>query len=201
MARRRHAYLAATLLEGIGANDLGWTESEGESISEEKKDEDGDDQGVLVVDDKERSQEQPAADEEGEQFMHIFGIKKLHKQHIEYKFPDAMDPSLMTPSQKKVYDLFLAAMDSRKQAVYFLTGGEGTGKSALTKAIVHAAQQKGLNVAITASSGIAAHLMRGSTVHSMFGLMRNCDDSFDLGNQAVWRPRCNAAILVYRRTS
>lgn len=48
-----------------------------------------------------------------------------------------------------------------------LLGDSGTGKSTLVSAIVKEAQAKGKKVAMTASTGIAAQLIGGRTVHSL----------------------------------
>lgn len=52
----------------------------------------------------------------------------------------------------------------------FLTGAPGTGKSYVINKFVSEAKAKGLKVALTASTGIAASLFDGTTIHSWSGL-------------------------------
>lgn len=52
----------------------------------------------------------------------------------------------------------------------FLTGSAGAGKSYTTTQFIKAARQKGLNVAISASTGIAAVNVGGTTIHSLLGM-------------------------------
>lgn len=52
----------------------------------------------------------------------------------------------------------------------FITGGAGSGKTTLTRALIDDAVQKGLSVARLASTGMAATLIGGQTLHSFFDL-------------------------------
>lgn len=52
----------------------------------------------------------------------------------------------------------------------FITGGAGSGKTTLTRALIEDAVQKGLSVARLASTGMAATLIGGQTLHSFFDL-------------------------------
>ena len=52
----------------------------------------------------------------------------------------------------------------------FVTGGGGVGKSYLTSAIVKTLRDQGRRVAVTASTGVAASLIHGQTLHSLLGL-------------------------------
>jgi ATP-dependent exoDNAse (exonuclease V) alpha subunit len=52
----------------------------------------------------------------------------------------------------------------------FITGGAGSGKTTLTRAIIDDAHQKGHAVACLASTGMAATLIEGQTLHSFFDL-------------------------------
>ena len=52
----------------------------------------------------------------------------------------------------------------------FLTGGAGVGKSYLTSLIVKNLRDKGMRVCITASTGVAASLINGQTLHSLLGM-------------------------------
>jgi len=52
----------------------------------------------------------------------------------------------------------------------FITGGAGSGKTTLTRAIIDDAHQKGHTIARLASTGMAATLIGGQTLHSFFDL-------------------------------
>ncbi|MDD2368319.1 MAG: AAA family ATPase [Sulfuricurvum sp.] len=52
----------------------------------------------------------------------------------------------------------------------FITGGAGSGKTTLTRALIDDAVQKGKSVARLASTGMAATLIGGQTLHSFFDL-------------------------------
>lgn len=52
----------------------------------------------------------------------------------------------------------------------FITGGAGSGKTTLTRAIIEDIKKRGLSVACLASTGMAATLIDGQTLHSFFDL-------------------------------
>lgn len=52
----------------------------------------------------------------------------------------------------------------------FITGGAGSGKTTLTRAIIEDIKKRGLKVACLASTGMAATLIDGQTLHSFFDL-------------------------------
>ena len=52
----------------------------------------------------------------------------------------------------------------------FLTGGAGTGKTTLTRQVIAAYGSEGKKVAKLASTGMAATLIGGQTLHSFFDL-------------------------------
>jgi ATP-dependent DNA helicase PIF1 len=52
----------------------------------------------------------------------------------------------------------------------FITGGAGVGKSYLTSLIVKNLRDTGMRVRVTASTGVAASLVNGQTLHSLLGL-------------------------------
>ena len=52
----------------------------------------------------------------------------------------------------------------------FLTGASGAGKSTTIKSIIEYANEHDINIATTASTGLSAFLINGSTVHSYLGI-------------------------------
>lgn len=67
-----------------------------------------------------------------------------------------------TPSQKLTYDKAMGGDN------LFLQGRAGTGKSFIAKEIIRDLRKRGSNVAIVATSGVAAVNIGGQTIHSLF---------------------------------
>ena len=63
--------------------------------------------------------------------------------------------------------IILEKLQSRQNI--FLTGGAGVGKTTTTRAIIEAFEQDAKKVAKLASTGMAATLIGGQTLHSFFG--------------------------------
>ncbi len=61
-------------------------------------------------------------------------------------------------------------LDALKVTNVFLTGGAGTGKTTLTKGVIAAYEKEDKKVAKLASTGMAATLIGGQTLHSFFDL-------------------------------
>ena len=75
-------------------------------------------------------------------------------------------------------------LDKLKQLIneeknVFLTGGAGVGKSFLLRALIASYEIEGKKIAKLASTGMAASLISGQTLHSFFSL-GICNHSFDL---------------------
>lgn len=71
-----------------------------------------------------------------------------------------------TESQKEAYELAMKGWN------LFLTGGPGTGKSFLTKALIKGFESMGKSVLVMAPTGIAAVNIGGTTIHRALGLKR-----------------------------
>ena len=69
-----------------------------------------------------------------------------------------------SPEQKRAIE---AALESKN---VFITGGAGVGKSFIVHKIVSLLRKQGRRVAVTASTGIAAVNVNGSTLHSFAGI-------------------------------
>lgn len=66
----------------------------------------------------------------------------------------------------------------------FLTGGAGVGKTTLTKQIIEHFEEDGKKVAKLASTGMAATLINGQTLHSFFDLgIASCLDELEQNNK------------------
>lgn len=86
-------------------------------------------------------------------------------------------PFQMTQDQQRVLDM---ALDG---ASLFIGGEAGTGKSFLLTSIASALTARGLRVAVTASTGIAALNIGGHTFHSAFGIPLPTPDDIIEGPQ------------------
>jgi len=86
-----------------------------------------------------------------------------------------------TPSQHRAFDWTTAALDSQSQIQVAIVGPAGTGKSYLLNALIEMMRARGLVVAKLAPSGVAAHLIGGTTIHNFFGLNIHCDSSLENG--------------------
>lgn len=94
-------------------------------------------------------------------------------------------------------------MDGRS---VFLTGAPGAGKTYVLNQFIHIAKQQGRNVAVTASTGIAATHIGGTTIHSWSGLgIKDSLSQYDLEkfkNSAKLVKRYNATdVLVIDEVS
>lgn len=73
----------------------------------------------------------------------------------------------LTSDQQKALD----AVNSGRNV--FITGGAGTGKSYLLRAIVYSLMSAGKNVVVCAPTGIAAANIGGMTIHTTFNFNSN----------------------------
>lgn len=65
----------------------------------------------------------------------------------------------------------LSAFEKIKSGVnVFITGQAGCGKTFLLKHVINWARENNMKVGVTASTGLAAYLLRGRTIHSFLGI-------------------------------
>lgn len=79
----------------------------------------------------------------------------------------------------------------------FLTGAPGAGKTYVLNRFIALAKKRGLNVAVTASTGIAATHIGGNTIHSWSGL--GIRDSLNSGDLA-WLAQNSRLVKRYNAT-
>ena len=86
--------------------------------------------------------------------------------------------SKMTNDQKKVFDFVSERLDG--QVLAFVSGPRGTGKSFLLHSLMMKMELSALIVEVLATSGNAAVLVGGQTIHSFFkiGIDLNCNLSY-----------------------
>ena len=86
--------------------------------------------------------------------------------------------SKMTNDQKKVFDFVSERLDG--QVLAFVSGPRETGKSFLLHSLMMKMELSALIVEVLATSGNAAVLVEGQTIHSFFkiGIDLNCNLSY-----------------------
>lgn len=107
----------------------------------------------------------------------------------------------MNPKQLEAFDLI---KDGKN---VFLTGSAGTGKSYLLKEIYKWASSKQINIGLTATTGLAAYLIRGRTIYSYLGIGLGTKSPLVLAAQnkkrspLVIKKICNLEILIIDEVS
>jgi ATP-dependent DNA helicase PIF1 len=108
-----------------------------------------------------------------------------HQQQNSVKSIVSINSAKLSDEQQKVLEFVM------KGYSVFCTGSAGVGKSFLLHEIIRNLRKKGLEVAITASTGIAAQNIHGRTIHSFSGLRQNDNGTFDTKtawkNKKQWR--------------
>ena len=81
----------------------------------------------------------------------------LHTPNNDYlNIPD------LSPDQYRAYQTVI----NTSERLIIVQGGPGTGKSTLIKTINHFGTQQGLNILLTATTGLAGFLIGGRTIYS-----------------------------------
>ena len=101
-------------------------------------------------------------------------------QYINYKFTDAQiqeandcllnNINSLNREQHYIYDQIISRLENLQQVCAFIQGKAGTGKSFLINILIKFLISKSIPYIVYASTGIAASLIGGSTVHSAFGI-------------------------------
>ena len=90
-----------------------------------------------------------------------------------------------TDSQKQAFDWVSLALEGGNQIQAAIIGPAGTGKSYLLSALIQLMRSRGHVVAKLAPSGVAAHLIGGTTVHNLFSLDIECNSKLENGTTQV----------------
>lgn len=86
-----------------------------------------------------------------------------------------------TESQTKAYKWIANKFVCNEQVFAAIIGPAGTGKSYLLKGLIGLAKTHNLVVTKLAPSGVAAHLIGGTTIHNFFSLDIDCNSSLQNG--------------------
>lgn len=88
----------------------------------------------------------------------------------------------LSHSQLKAYEYITNSLSSGKQVLTAIIGEAGTGKSYLLKGIVeHAVTVLHLSARKLATTGVAAHLIGGETLHHFFQMDIHCKSRLEIG--------------------
>lgn len=101
-----------------------------------------------------------------------------------------------TKSQLRAFHWVDAQLESFKQVCAAIVGPAGTGKSYLLKGLIELAKSKHLVVSKLAPSGVAAHLIGGTTVHNFFGLDIKYNSTLEEGTVQVAKLRKTDVIII-----
>ena len=104
--------------------------------------------------------------------------------------------STFTPSQKRAFEWVQCQLDLGKPLQVAIVGPAGTGKSYLLKGLIQLCKYRQLVVAKLAPSGVAAHLIRGTTMHNLFSLDIDCNSSLENSTVEVARLRKTHVLVI-----
>ena len=94
-----------------------------------------------------------------------------------------------TESQLRAFHWVKNKLGSNEQLMTAIIGPAGTGKSYLLKGLIELAKSKNLVVSKLARSGVAAHLIGGTTLHNFFALDIEYNSSLEEGTVQVAKLR------------
>ena len=111
--------------------------------------------------------EEPSADSLNKYIT--FERSREERKESKKKLNDIFIPKL-NRDQKYIFDEISKRLEAKQQITSFIQGKAGTGKSFLIQTLTNYLTVKKIPFIICASTGIAASLIGGKTVHSAFGL-------------------------------
>jgi ATP-dependent DNA helicase PIF1 len=91
------------------------------------------------------------------------------------------------PALQLTGEQLAAAAAIRARESIFLTGQAGTGKSATLRHIIQMAEVRGMRYGVTATTGCAAVLVGGSTIHSFLGIGLATQSAKDLARRVAYK--------------
>ncbi|RWS20244.1 hypothetical protein B4U80_12125, partial [Leptotrombidium deliense] len=106
--------------------------------------------------------------------------------------------SKFTPLQKQCFDIFakcILNIDTENR-LFFLTGGAGTGKTFLLRALMKLAEGKCVPYQCLATTGVASRVAQGTTIHNFFKLNLKLKSHLDYSSKDAERIRhCELLII------
>jgi hypothetical protein len=108
---------------------------------------------------------------------------KLLREELDYDLTElrnnhSLAMPLLNPCQRNIYESVITSILQKRQALIFVHGHGGTGKTFLWHTIINRVRSEGLIVLAIASSGIASLLLPGGrTTHSRFKIPLEVSES------------------------
>nr|XP_034897676.1 ATP-dependent DNA helicase pif1-like [Populus alba] len=104
--------------------------------------------------------------------------EKLSYDLAELRNNHSLAMPLLNPCQRNIYDFVITSILQKKQALIFVHGHGGTGKTFLWHTIINRVRSEGSIVLVVASSGIASLLLPGGrTAYSRFKIPLEVNES------------------------
>ncbi|RWS18095.1 PIF1 helicase:Helicase-like protein, partial [Leptotrombidium deliense] len=123
-------------------------------------------------------------------------------ENEQFARPDPKQLEIMTskftPLQKQSFDVFAKCIlninsDNR---LFFLTGGAGTGKTFLLRALMKLAEAKCVPYQCLATTGVASRVAQGTTIHNFFKLNLKLKSHLDYSSKDAEKIRhCELLII------
>ena len=101
-----------------------------------------------------------------------------------------------TESQSRAFNWISSRIGERKQVQAAIIGPAGTGKSYLVQAMINQMRSQCLVVCKLAPSGVAAHLIGGTTIHNFYCLDLDYNSSLENGTFQTTRLRKTDVIVI-----
>ena len=108
--------------------------------------------------------------------------------------------STFTESQSRAFKRVESQLAAGKQITAAIVGPAGTGKSYLVCGLIELLKTKQLVVMKLAPSGVAAHLIGGTTIHNFYALFIDCNLSLENGTVQVAK-LCKTDVLIIDKFS
>ena len=101
-----------------------------------------------------------------------------------------------TESQLRAYRWIENEFNANRHVFAAIVGTAGTGKSYLLTGLIELAKSKELVVTKLAPSGVADHLIGGTTIHNFFSLDINCNSSLENGTVQVTKVKKTDIFVI-----
>ncbi|MHB1938826.1 MAG: AAA family ATPase [Acidobacteriaceae bacterium] len=135
-------------------------------------------------------------DADQEDVQALLGLDTL-KRASQLLYPSCRLVNQLTPSQKRAhFHVCNRVLAQKQQGLFWISGAGGTGKSDLVRTLVTTLQTAGQDVAVTATSGSAACLLNGQTVHAQLGLQMDLTYSRALQSTLAMRLRRLDTLII-----
>ena len=131
-----------------------------------------------------------------DQLLHDPGSDAGNLLPAKAKFDLLEYTNTFTRSQQRVFAWISSKIDEGVQVQAAIIGPAGTGKSYLLQALIQQMRSECLVVCKLAPSGVAAHLIGGTTIHNFFCLDLDYNSSLENGTVQTTRLRKTDVVVI-----